>query len=357
MIVPVTLGDERDYPVFIDEEKEFLTTLKELTPASSYVVITNKTIEGIYRSQMNSWREALDNYHEVVIEDGEAYKNMDSIMIMLDYMLEQKLDRKCVVIAFGGGVIGDMAGFAASLFLRGVRFVQVPTTLLAMVDSSVGGKTAVNHTMGKNLIGAFYQPKFVWVDTGYLGTLPQREFIAGCGEVMKYGFIGGDEAFDFVKNSFANLCKRGRSEMQEAIALSVEIKADVVSRDEKENGCRALLNFGHTFGHALEKVLGYGNILHGEGIFWGIRCAIELGLITGTVPVEVAEVYSSAKKQILYPEIKETLDLEELYSAMFSDKKVEAGTIKFILPTMPGSSIIYEDAKKEQVMKTLEMVF
>lgn len=357
MIVPVTLGDERDYPVFIDEEGSFIEKLKDRTPASAYVVITNKTIEGHYRKQMDSWRESLDNYHEVIIEDGEVYKNMDSIMIMLDYMLEQKLDRKAVIIAFGGGVVGDMAGFAASLFLRGVRFVQVPTTLLAMVDSSVGGKTAVNHAMGKNLIGAFYQPRFVWVDTAYLQTLEQREYIAGCGEVMKYGFIGGPKAFEFVQDEFAKLCDRDTIAIQKAIALSVEIKAEVVSMDEKENGCRALLNFGHTFGHVLEKVLGYGTILHGEGVFWGIRCAIELGIITGTVPEKFHVAYEEAKEAILYPEISEKMDLEELYAAMFSDKKVDTGVIRFILPTEPGSSIIYKDATKEQVLQTLTQVF
>lgn len=357
MIVPVTLGDERDYPVFIDEGGTLAEKLEQLTPASSYVVITNKTIAGIYRDQMNEWKEQLPNYHEVVIEDGEAYKNMDSIGIMLDYMLEQKLDRKCVVIAFGGGVIGDMAGFAASLFLRGVRFVQVPTTLLAMVDSSVGGKTAVNHRMGKNLIGAFYQPRFVWIETDYLKTLEQREYLAGCGEVMKYGFIGGPRAFEFVQDEFAALCDRNVQAMQKAISLSVEIKAEVVSQDEKETGCRALLNFGHTFGHVLEKVLGYGNILHGEGVFWGIRCAIELGKICGTVDSKFYTAYEEAKKAILYPPITEKLDLEELYSAMFSDKKVDSGVIRFILPTEPGSSIIYNNATKEQVIQTLEMVF
>lgn len=357
MIVPVTLGDERDYPVFIDESSSLLEKLAELTPASSYVVITNTTIARIYREEMNSWKNSLDNYHEVIIEDGESYKNMDSIMIMLDYMLEMKLDRKCVVIAFGGGVIGDMAGFAASLFLRGVRFVQVPTTLLAMVDSSVGGKTAVNHFMGKNLIGAFYQPTFVWIETRYLETLEQREYLAGCGEVMKYGFIGGPKAFEFTQDEFPALCERKPEIIQKAIALSVEIKADVVSKDEKESGCRALLNFGHTFGHVLEKVLGYGTILHGEGVFWGIRCAIELGKITGTVPEKFHLAYEEAKKGILYPEIKEKMDMEELYAAMFSDKKVASGVIRFVLPTEPGSSIIYKDATKEQVMETLRMVF
>lgn len=357
MIIPVTLGDERNYPVFIDEPETFIGKLKELTPASAYVVITNETIEGLYREQMNSWKEQLDNYHEVVIKDGEAYKNMDSIMTMLDYMLEHKLDRKAVIIAFGGGVIGDMAGFAASLFLRGVRFVQVPTTLLAMVDSSVGGKTAVNHPMGKNLIGAFYQPRFVWIDTTYLDTLEQREYLAGCGEVMKYGFIGGPKAFEFVQDEFTHLCNRMTTAVQKAIALSVEIKAEVVSMDEKENGCRALLNFGHTFGHALEKVLGYGTILHGEGVFWGIRCAIELGKITGTVPEKFHLAYEEAKSAILYPEIKGKMDLDALYAAMFSDKKVDTGVIRFVLPTEPGSSIIYRDATRAQVVETLTMVF
>ncbi len=356
MIVPVELGEERSYPVYIDESNSFTDLLLEMN-ASSYVVVTNDTIAELYQSEIATWQNAIPELQTVVVPDGEKYKTMDTVMSVLDALLEAKRDRKTVVIAFGGGVIGDMTGFAASLFLRGVKFVQVPTTLLAMVDSSVGGKTAVNHPMGKNLIGAFYQPQFVWIETRYLDTLVQKEFIAGCGEVLKYGFIGGEEMFAFVEDRFQDVIARDSDAVREVVRRSIEIKANVVAQDERENGVRALLNFGHTFGHALEKQFGYSGILHGEGIFWGIRCAIDLANLAGFIPENLQSRYEKAASQILYPELPFTPDVNQLFSNMFSDKKTEAGTLRFVVPTAIGESIVTSEVTKEQVLSVMSEVF
>jgi len=355
MIVPVELGDRR-YPVYIDDHGSFTDRLKE-TGATAVVVVTNDTIAELYAEELAQWEQEIPGIVRVVVPDGEQYKSMESVMSVLDAMLEAKLDRKTVVVAFGGGVIGDMTGFASSLFLRGVRFVQVPTTLLAMVDSSVGGKTAVNHTMGKNLIGAFYQPIFVWIETRYLDTLPEREFLAGCGEVLKYGFIGGETMFTFVENRFHDVIARDVDAVREVVRLSIQIKADVVAEDEFETGRRALLNFGHTFGHALEKMYNYSGILHGEGIFWGIRCAIELGRDGGFIPQELYSRYDRAQSKILYPELPTKPNVDSLFSYMFSDKKVEAGKLRFVVPTTIGESIVTADVTKEQVIAVMNRVF
>jgi 3-dehydroquinate synthase len=357
MVIDVKLDGKRDYPVYIDETLNFEKTLLKLTPSSSYVCITNNTIAAIYSSKIEQWKNSLPNFHVVTVDDGEKFKNMDSILDILDFMLEKKLDRNTVVIAFGGGVVGDMAGFASSLFLRGVQFVQVPTTLLSMVDSSVGGKTGVNHKMGKNLIGAFYQPQFVWIDTKYLQTLPEREFRAGCGEVCKYGFIGGIECFRFIESEFKNLLNMNQKTIQEAIELSINIKAKVVSEDEKEMGSRALLNFGHTFGHSLEKFYGFGEVLHGEAVLWGIKCAVEVGIKAGYIDNDEIFEYKKILDSLDYPKLPFTPDISKLHEFMFSDKKVESGIIKFVIPTNLGNSIITPEIDENIIKSVMNEVF
>ncbi len=356
MIVPVKLGDSRDYPVYIDEKQSFTELLKN-TDSTSFVVVTNDTIAELYSDELSRWREDIPELKTVVLPDGEKYKTMETVMTVLEAMLEAKLDRKTLVIAFGGGVIGDMTGFAASLFLRGVRFVQVPTTLLAMVDSSVGGKTAVNHPMGKNMIGAFYQPIFVWIETRFLDTLQEREFIAGCGEVLKYGFIGGESMFSFVEERFQDVLSRDITAVRDVVRRSIEIKAAVVAEDERENGVRALLNFGHTFGHALEKYYNYSGILHGEGVFWGIRCAIDLGFEAGYIAPEHKERYERAAAQIQYPKLPSKPAVEELFKYMFSDKKTEGGKLRFVVPTGIGESVVASDFSEKEVLSVMSGVF
>jgi 3-dehydroquinate synthase len=351
----VQLGN-RSYPVLLDDPRSFVEVLRDSVPAQRYAVVTNDTIAGIYGDLLDSWRSELDPVMHIM-PDGEQYKHIGTWKEVLDTLLEARLDRGTVIIALGGGVIGDIAGFAAASFLRGVRFVQVPTTLLAMVDSSVGGKTGVNHSMGKNLIGAFHQPSLVWIDTKFLATLPQREFRSGYAEVFKTAFIGGRDAFDFITDTHDRILQQQRDAVCEAIRRSVEIKAGIVAEDEREAGKRALLNFGHTFAHALEKYYDYTGILHGEAVHWGMHCAIDLARRTSMLPKEDAERYDAMIGRILHPQLPTRPTGEALFSAMFSDKKVSDGKLRFILPTVPGTSEIRADIPRSAVMETLEEVF
>ncbi|MGM0462346.1 MAG: 3-dehydroquinate synthase [Fibrobacterota bacterium] len=357
MKLSVSIPGKETYPIYINTPGSFIDTLQEHTAHAQYVFVTNTAMEKIYAPHLAHWKDRLaKRFLCCVLPDGEEYKSMDSVLQIVDFMLENRCDRNSVVIAFGGGVIGDMAGFAAAIFLRGVPYVQLPTTLLAMVDSSVGGKTGVNHTMGKNLIGSFYQPRFVWADPSYLATLPERHYRAGCGEILKYGFIGGEQAFTFMTEHFQALCDRDPRILQDAIALSVEIKAQIVAQDEKEQGKRALLNLGHTFGHALEHELGYGAILHGEAVFWGLECAVELALEEGLIPSEDIPRIKSLQDNILHPPLPRIPAPEDLYRAMKSDKKVQQNTMRFVLPEIPGYSGIFSEIPKESVLSVLKRV-
>ncbi|MFW5959698.1 MAG: 3-dehydroquinate synthase, partial [Chitinivibrionales bacterium] len=265
MIISLRLGRD-SYDVMLDEEAELTEIIEERFSDRGVVIVTNPTLRSLYAERFETWKAGF-NPLVIEIPDGEEYKNLDTWRGILDEMLHAGFDRRCVVVTFGGGVVGDVGGFAASSFLRGVDYIQIPTTLLAMVDSSVGGKTGVNHARGKNLIGSFYQPKLVYADISFLDTLPEREFLSGYGEVFKYGFIGGRDTFDFICSNHDSIVKkRDRGVLQEAVERSIRIKADIVSMDEREKGVRALLNFGHTFGHSLEKYFKYKGILHGEGV-------------------------------------------------------------------------------------------
>ena len=357
MIISVPLPHNRQYPIYLNEGEQFVSVLEEQAPASRYVCFTNTTLAEIYKEQIEQWKSLLPGFLLVTIDDGEQYKNMHTILTVIDTLLENKCDRKTVIIAFGGGVIGDMAGFTASLVLRGIDFVQVPTTLLAMVDSSVGGKTGVNHKEGKNLIGAFYQPKFVWIDTTYLETLPEREYLAGCGEVAKYGYIGGIEMFHFIKGHFEALLNQDLIVLEKAIQYSVEIKASVVADDEREQGNRALLNYGHTFGHALEKFYKYSGILHGEGVIWGIYCALELSVVGGLLSTEDEQELRTSLESLPLPTLPTPPDIDALYQAMGSDKKSIAGSIYFVVPSGVGTSIVTNQFSQEQVLNVMKKVF
>ena len=355
MITPVELGD-RSYNICIDEEISFTEKLKEMFPHSKFVLITNTTIEKLYKSIISELKKSLPLL-KYVIEDGEQYKTLETWSKILDFLLESRLDRGTVVIAFGGGVIGDVAGFGASSFLRGVAYVQVPTTLLSMVDSSVGGKVGVNHAKGKNLIGAFYQPVLVWITTQVLETLPEREFNAGYGEVFKYAFIGGREMFDFILANHEKILAKKKESLEEAIKRSIEIKAHIVSEDEREFGKRSLLNFGHTFGHALERFYNFKEITHGEGVNWGIKCAVELGKLIGTVSSQDYTTFDAILKKQTLPILPSKPDIESMYNAMFHDKKVRGGKLRFVVPTEPGTSIVKTDIPEKEIKVILEKVF
>lgn len=356
MKISVSLG-KRAYPIFINENADFYSAVKENCPATKYIIITNETIAKIYENHLSDWKRNLPDSEIIVIEDGEKYKNVKTLNKILDEMFKQNPDRQSAVIAFGGGVVGDIAGFAASMFLRGINYIQVPTTLLAMVDSSVGGKTAVNHSSGKNLIGAFWQPKMVWIDTKFLDTLPQREYLAGCGEIAKYGYIGGKKMFEFFVNNFEKICNRDKAATEEAIIKSIEIKANIVSKDETETGMRALLNFGHTFAHAFEKIYGFGTLLHGEAVMFGISCAVKLSARLDLIKKKQAKILCSSLKILKYPTIEHKVLSGAIYRAMFSDKKKADGKLKFVLPTAIGKSEIIDNVDKKDIISVLDAEF
>jgi 3-dehydroquinate synthase len=308
-----------------------------LPSSARAVIVSSPTVDGLYGDALEA---ALRVHHaqvsRVLLPDGEAHKTWSAVNLVFDHLLEQGCDRKTVLYALGGGVVGDMAGFAAATYMRGVPFVQVPTTLLAQVDSSVGGKTAINHPLGKNMIGAFYQPARVVCDLDTLRTLPPRELSAGLAEIIKYGPIADMAFFDWIETNLAALLARERDALAHAVQRSCEIKAWVVGQDEKEAGLRAILNFGHTFGHAIEAGLGYGQWLHGEAVGCGMVLAAalsaELGLVTGEFVLRLTTLVQRAGLPVRAPHMPGERWLE----LMRVDKKAEAGQIRFVLIEEPG---------------------
>lgn len=354
MEITVNLAN-RSYPIILGESD--ISTFPELYRLRfgkrRCAIVTDANLSGIYPAAIAQWKREL-GCTEISIPVGDDQKSIDNWQFILDELFYQRLDRKAVVIAFGGGVIGDISGFAAASYLRGVDFIQIPTTLLAMVDSSVGGKTGVNHKTGKNLIGAFWQPRLVWINLELLKTLPPREFFAGCGELFKYAFIGGRDMFDFVLANHRALCEADKAILISGIERSIRIKARIVEADEREeSGQRALLNFGHTFAHAIEHYFGYGNVRHGEAVLWGIRCACALGKKIGTIASSDFLLFDSllvALPQVKLPSIP---DPQKLYAGMFGDKKTLDSNINFVLPTKPGESEIRNGIKKEDVIASM----
>ncbi|HEX7510490.1 MAG TPA: 3-dehydroquinate synthase [Chitinivibrionales bacterium] len=356
--ISVQLGS-RSYPVCLgsDLSERFPAYVKEMFPGRRLALITNTTLAALYKETIERWEKEL-SFFKVVIPDGEKYKTVSTWESVLDSLLSIRLDRTAVIIAFGGGVVGDIAGFAAACYLRGVTCVQVPTTLLAMVDSSVGGKTGVNHQSGKNLIGAFHQPSLVWVDTALLNTLPSREFIAGYAELFKYAFIGGPDMFSFVRSHHAAMMTKKNEILVEGIRRGIVIKARVVGEDEREEtGARAALNFGHTFAHSLERFFHFSGIMHGEAVLWGMACACDLGLRAGTIPETDREAYTALCKKLPCVALPAKPDIETLYAGMFTDKKTMHGSLRFIVPTRPGFSVMKNDISRQDVLDTLEAVF
>jgi 3-dehydroquinate synthase len=353
MEITVSLG-KRSYPVFINDKRPLPGLCKELFPSRPFACVTNTTIAGLYKNRLAQWNDELGPVMHI-IEDGEQHKNIDTWQNILDTLLNSSLDRRAVIIAFGGGVVGDIAGFAAAAFLRGVDYVQVPTTLLAMVDSSVGGKTAVDHQSGKNRIGAFHQPRMVYIDTAFLDTLEKREFIAGYAEVFKYAFIGGSDMFSFIDKNHEKILSKDSKLLLEAIERSIRIKAGIVSEDETEvSGRRSLLNFGHTFAHALETYYNYEKLLHGEAVWWGMGCACDLGKRAGTIPQQSQGACDSLCAKLLPMQLPSKPSAEKLYAGMFTDKKVQGGKIRFVLPAAPGESVLRDDIGESDVLATLE---
>jgi 3-dehydroquinate synthase len=273
-----------------------------------------------------------------VLPDGEAHKDWQTLNLVFDALLSHGCDRRTVLFALGGGVVGDMAGFAAASYMRGVPFVQVPTTLLAQVDSSVGGKTAINHPLGKNMIGAFYQPARVVCDLDTLATLPQRELSAGLAEVIKYGPIADTAFLDWIEANIEGLMRRDPAALAHAVRRSCEIKADVVGQDERESGLRAILNFGHTFGHAIEAGMGYGEWLHGEAVGCGMVMALQLSRRLGLVDEAFVRRVTALIARAGLPTVGPALGADRYLELMRVDKKAEAGEIRFVVIERPGQA-------------------
>ncbi len=342
--VHVDLG-ARSYQIEICED-----VFSEIFDFSSWsgsfaLIVTNEVVAPLYCDKL---RKKIENYFDrvivVVLNDGELYKNSKSIEKIYDFLLENGCDRKTVIFALGGGVVGDMAGFAASTYMRGIPFVQVPTTLLAQVDSSVGGKTAINHPLGKNMIGSFYQPQLVICDIGTLDTLPAREISAGLAEVIKYAPIYDAAFMDWLESSMDGLMAKDHLLLAYAVKRCCEIKAEIVGVDERESGLRAILNFGHTFGHAIETGMGYGVWLHGEGVAAGMVMAAELSHRLGMVDAAFVERLKALIQRAGLPTQGPVLDATDnagrYLELMRIDKKSEAGEIRFVLIDGPGRAVV-----------------
>lgn len=343
--VEIDLGD-RSYAIdigagLLDSPESF----RQLPAARSAMIVTNETVAPLYAKRLE--RVLASRYaqvHTVNLPDGESYKTWESLNLIFDALLSHGCDRKTVLFALGGGVVGDMTGFAAASYMRGVPFVQVPTTLLAQVDSSVGGKTAINHPLGKNMIGAFYQPQRVVCDLDTLNTLPARELSAGLAEVIKYGPIADMAFLDWIEENMERLQARDPAALAHAVKRSCEIKAWVVGQDERESGLRAILNFGHTFGHAIEAGMGYGAWLHGEAVGCGLVMAARLSQALGGVDAAFVERLTRLVQAAGLPTVAPVLDandnVDRYLALMRVDKKSEAGEIKFVVIDRPGHAVV-----------------
>ena len=339
--VSIALGD-RSYAISIDAGLLSLDSAWQGLPrAATALIVTNDTVGPLYAADLQHSLSA--HYPKVLtlsLPDGEAYKTWETLQGIFDVLLENACDRKTVLFALGGGVVGDMTGFAAACYMRGVPFVQVPTTLLAQVDSSVGGKTANNHPVGKNMIGAFYQPERVVCDLHTLQSLPARELSAGLAEVIKYGPIADMAFFDWIDTNLDALLQRDPQALAYAVQRSCEIKAHVVGQDERESGLRAILNFGHTLGHAIEAGLGFGEWLHGEAVGCGMVMAAQLSQRLGLVDTAFTERLTQLIQRAGLPTVGPDLGAEVYLHHMRVDKKAEAGDIRFVLIDPPGSAVV-----------------
>lgn len=353
----VSLGN-RSYPIHIG--KGLLSQADLILPhlkRKQVAIVSNTTVAPLY---MQTLADALTqsgvNVIQIVLPDGEAYKNSETLNLIYDALLQNRCERSTTLIALGGGVIGDLTGYAAATYLRGVPFIQIPTTLLSQVDSSVGGKTGINHPLGKNMIGAFYQPKVVLADIDTLSTLPEREYSAGVAEVIKYGLIRDADFFDWLEANMHSLMAIDEQVLSYAIYRSCQNKAEVVAADEHEAGERALLNLGHTFGHAIENAMGYGVWLHGEAVAAGTILAANLsqrlGWLTNDEVGRIEAIFKQAKLPLQAP----NLGVEKYLALMQLDKKVSDGQIRLVLQQAIGKAIMTSSYDKALLNQTLEAI-
>ena len=339
--VHIHLGD-RSYPILIGAGLlSAPSTWADLPKGSSALIVTNTTVAPLYAAAVQAaLAPHFAQVHVLALPDGEAHKGWEALNQIFDLLLAQACDRRTVLVALGGGVVGDMTGFAAACYMRGVPFVQVPTTLLAQVDSSVGGKTAINHPLGKNMIGAFYQPERVICDLGTLQSLPGRELSAGLAEVIKYGPIADMGFLDWIEAHLDALLARDPAALAWAVQRSCQIKADVVGQDEREGGLRAILNFGHTFGHAIEAGLGFGEWLHGEAVGCGMVMAAHLSERLGLVDAAFVQRLTHVIDRAGLPTVGPALGVDTYMHHMRVDKKAQAGDIRFVLINGPGHAVV-----------------
>jgi 3-dehydroquinate synthase len=355
--IRVELGD-RSYDISIGSNiiGRIGDNLKSFGLSPKISIVSNPTVFSLYGKRVSdSIKKAGFDVITVIIPDGEEYKDLLWVQHIYDELLKHKLDRLSALVALGGGVIGDITGFAASTYMRGISYIQIPTTFLAQVDSSVGGKTGVNHKLGKNMIGTFWQPRLVWIDVETLKTLPRRELLAGFAEVIKYGVILDEGLFDFIETNREKILSLESNSLIHIIKRSCEIKAEIVSKDERESGLRSILNYGHTIGHAIETLTEYKRYLHGEAVAIGMyleaRLSQMLDLINRKQVFRIKDLIDSYG---LPSEVPADLDINRIFSSIQLDKKVVAGELKFILPEKIGKVRIYKGITEESIREVLQ---
>ena len=348
-------AEKRSYPIHIGHGiLQHVDLIVSCLPQKRVAIVSNSTIAPLYLEKLQTALEKQGvRTMPIILPDGETHKNWETLNIIFDALLKNHCERNTTILALGGGVVGDLTGFAAATYLRGVPFIQIPTTLLAQVDSSVGGKTGINHPLGKNMIGAFYQPLMVLADSATLNTLPDRELRAGLAEVIKYGLIRDPAFFDWLEQNMHRLLARDPVTLNEAIQRSCENKAEIVAADEKEKGIRALLNLGHTFGHAIENGMGYGVWLHGEAVAAGIVMAAELSRrmkLIGEADVQrIRKIFIQAGLPVVAPE----MPAEKYLELMLLDKKVESGKTRFIVLNRIGEAVMRADITPAVLNETI----
>lgn len=355
--IKVNLGEKRSYPILIG--KGWIDSLGERLspyfPARRCVLVTNPSIGRIWSDRVKT---ALQSHgYEIQrceIPEGEKNKTLTTVSMIYDLLVQNRHTRQSGLIALGGGVVGDIGGFAASSFMRGIAYIQLPTSLLAMVDSSVGGKTGVNHPLGKNLIGAFWQPTFVGAELEFLSTLPEREFRSGLAEVIKYGVIADADFFTYLEENIDAVMAQDAQVMTHLVRRSCEIKADVVAQDEREGGLRAILNYGHTFGHAAEALSKYKTIGHGEGVAMGMVAAARLAEARGYVGADLTQRLVELLARVGLPTKMLAYKTDDYWECMQSDKKVMDGHVRFVLPRAMGKVSIENDVSREEAAACLK---
>ena len=347
------------YPIFIGAgiEEKLAEALRLYAAPEQQVIITDGQIEKLYLSPfVEMLKKAGFNPHPIVIKPGERSKSVDTYLNVISRLLELQASRDWGILALGGGVVGDLAGFVAATYMRGLPFYQIPTTLLAQVDASIGGKVAINHPKAKNIIGAFYQPRLVWIDVRYLKSLPQTEILCGLAEIVKHGIIKEETLFSFCETELEQILTLNDNITEELIYQSCRIKASIVEQDEKESGMRALLNYGHTVGHALEAAARYRGIKHGEAVWWGMLAEAYLAAQIGLLPAPAFERMKRFFVRIPLKSTIEGINLDEVRKFMMYDKKKLKGTLRFALPIRIGEAQIIDQVPETHIQEALSFI-